>query len=147
MNKYLLKQSSILSLILGAILGLITLIPYLGILSFLICAFCSGTIILLYMQKRELLDKLEIKEFTIYGALCGFLNFIGFSLTFIPLAVIIGLLKKTSYYLGVAVLFETGIFMPVLIIIFLAITAALMSGFGSMVTAYTMNFINSQNKK
>ena len=105
-----------------------------------------GTIVLLYMQKMQLIDNLEIKEYTIYGTLNGFINFIGFSLTFVPLAVIIGLLAKTSYYLGVAIMFKGGIFIPTLIIIFLALTAALMSGFGAMVTAYAMNFYNSQIK-
>lgn len=39
MNLRLLKQISILSVILGAILGLVTLIPYIGVLSFLICVY------------------------------------------------------------------------------------------------------------
>lgn len=136
MNILLIKQISLLSVILGAILGVLTLIPYLGIFTFLICIFATGSLVILYMQKLELLGELDIKTWSIYGAISGFIGFVGFSLTFVPLATLIGLMVKTSYYLGVSLMFRLGFFITILMIIFVAILSALMNGFGSMATSY-----------
>lgn len=144
MNLLLLKQISVLSLILGAILGLITVIPYLGIISFLACVFLSGSGVLFYMQKLELIGELDTKSWAVYGSISGFISFIGFSIAFVPLATIIGLIAKTSYYLGISVMFKMGFFILLLMIVFVAIIAALMNGFGAMTTSYVMNLYNSQ---
>lgn len=144
MNLRLLKQISILSAILGAILGILTLIPYVGVLSFLICVFASGSLVLFYMQKLELIGELDTKACSIYGAASGFMAFIGFSVTFVPLATIIGMIVKTSYYLGVSLMFRLGPLITILMILFVAVIAALMNGFGTMTTAYVISLYKSQ---
>ena len=146
MNILLIKQISILSAVLGGLLGLITLIPYIGVLSFLICIFAAGSLILYYMQKIELIGELDTKAWSIYGALSGFVSFIGFSITFIPLATIIGMIFKTSYYLGISIMFRVGFFITILMILFVAILSALMNGFGAMTTSYVLNFCQQNNK-
>ena len=149
MNFYLdtIKELSVLSLILGAILGLATLIPYVGIITFLMCTFASGCIIILYMQKMKLLGELDVKDWAINGAISGLISFLGFSLAFIPLAVIIGELTKASYYYGIAIMFKSGFFMLVFMIIFIAITSAITNSFGAMTTAYAIKVYKSQLEK
>ncbi len=144
MNLRLLKQISILSVILGAILGLVTLIPYIGVLSFLICVFAAGSLVLIYLQKLELIGELDTRAWSIYGAISGFVAFIGFSISFVPLATIIGMIVKTSYYLGISLMFRMGFFITILMIFFVAIIAALMNGFGSMTTSYAISLYKSQ---
>ncbi len=144
MNLRLLKQISILSAILGAILGIITLIPYIGVLSFLVCVFAAGSLVLFYLQKLELIGQLDTKFWSIYGAAGGFMAFIGFAVTFVPLATIIGMIVKTSYYLGVSLMFRLGFFITILMILFVAVIAALMNGFGAMTTAYVISLCKSQ---
>lgn len=144
MNIILLKQISILSAILGAALGLITLIPYIGVLSFLICVFASGSLVLIYMKKLELIGELDTKAWSIYGAISGFVAFIGFAVSFVPIATIIGMIVKTSYYLGISLMFRLGFFITILMIIFVAVIAALMNGFGAMTTSYAISLYNSQ---
>jgi len=147
MNLILLKQISILSVILGAALGLITLIPYVGVLSFLVCVFAAGSLVLFYLQKLELIGELDTKAWSIYGAISGFVAFIGFAISFVPLATIIGMIVKTSYYLGISLMFRLGFFITILMIIFVAVIAALMNGFGAMTTSYVLSLYNSQVKQ
>ena len=145
MNILFVKQISILSLIFGAILGLITLIPYIGVLSFSICSFAAGSIIIYYMQKIELLGEFDTKAWTIYGAISGFTTFIGFCISFLPLAAIIGLIAKTSYYLGISIMFKYGFFLTIILALFLAFITALMNGFGSMTFSYVLQLIKNKD--
>lgn len=147
MNKLQIKQIAILSAVFGAFLGIGTLIPYIGILSFLICTFAMGSIILFYLQKIELIGELETKLWSIYGAISGFVGFLGFSITFVPLATIIGLFVKTSYYLGISIMFRIGFFITLLMVLFVALISALMNGFGAMTTSYALNFYNEVKKQ
>ena len=79
MNLLLLKQLSILSAFAGAILGLVTVIPYLSLLSFLILIFCLSAFILTYLKQNDLIGIISIREGCIFGAVIGFVSFIAFS--------------------------------------------------------------------
>ncbi len=136
MNKILIKQISVLSLILGAVLGAITIIPYVGILSFLAQMFVAGTIVLLYMKKNDFVGKLTPRDGGIYGSIIGFVSFIGFSLTFVPIATVIGLFVKGSYYTGISMLFRIGFIVLIMMVIFVAILSALMNAFSGLATVY-----------
>ena len=138
------KELIFLSALFGAALGIATLIPYIGLITFLICTFAAGSTVIFYMQKLKLLNELDIKEWSINGAISGFVSFIGFSITFIPLAALIGALVKTSYYYGITIMFKNGFFLLLFLILFVAITSALTNGFGSMVTASALKFYKTQ---
>ena len=92
------KQISIMSLIFGAVLGAISIIPYIGLISFLICFFALGATIISYAKYIELVGELEPKNWAIYGSISGFIGFIGFSITFIPIASLIGFICKYFHY-------------------------------------------------
>ena len=79
MNLTLLRQVGILSSILGALLGIITLIPIIGNISFLTLMCLSSAIVILIMVHCELLDRLSVKESVSLGALIGFVSFIAFT--------------------------------------------------------------------
>ncbi len=136
MNKVLLKQTSILSLILGAILGVISIIPYVGILSFIAEMFLAGAIVLTFMKKNDFLGRLTPRDGGVYGAFIGFTSFIGFSITFVPIATILGLFIKDSYYMGVSMLFRIGFIVLVMMVFFVAILSALMNAFSGLAAVY-----------
>ncbi len=145
MNILFVKQISILSLILGSILGIITLIPYIGLLSFLICIFAAGSLVIYYMQKIELLGEFDTKAWTIYGAISGFVCFIGFCISFVPLAALIGFFAKTSFYLGISIMFRLGFFLTIVMSFFIALIAGIMNGFGAMTTSYVLELLKNNN--
>lgn len=134
MELVLLKRMVIISSILGAILGVVTVIPAVNVLSFFAIMFLASPFVILYMTKYNMMGVLNLKQTLIYGAIIGFLSFLGFSLTFVPLATIIGLIYKNSFYLGVSMLFREGFFVMLLMVVFVALLGgALMNSFSALI--------------
>ncbi len=139
MNVLLIKQISILSAILGAALGLITIIPFIGNFSFFFVMALVGAGMIVYLKKMSLVGFLEPRDGSIYGALAGFVSFIGFCVTFLPLATIIGIFAKASLYGSINSLVTGLITMPFLLIIFVifvGLISALSNALSGMAAAY-----------
>lgn len=134
MELVLLRRMVIISSILGAILGVVTVIPAVNVLSFFAIMFLASPFVILYMTKYNMMGVLNLKQTLIYGAIIGFISFLGFSLTFVPLATIIGLIYKNSFYLGVSMLFREGFFVMLLMVVFVALLGgALMNSFSALI--------------
>ena len=82
MNKNILKQVSLLSIFLGAALGVITIIPYIGEIAFWILMCLSSTAVILFMTKLDMLKITTVQESAVLGAIIGFISFIGFSICY-----------------------------------------------------------------
>ena len=123
----------------GLILGVLTIIPFICNFTFFAIMILAAPIMYIYMKKLNLLGYLEPKQGAIYGAIIGFISFLGFSVSFVPLATIIGFLYKGSFYLGVSLLFRSGIFVTIMMVLFVAILSALMNAFSGMITVYIYN--------
>lgn len=136
MNELLMKRIAFLSAILGLIAGVITVIPFISSLSFLALMVFAAVIVLIYMKKKNFIGYIEPKEGSIYGAIIGFISFIGFCVSFLPLATIIGLIYKGSFYLGISLIVRSGIFVIILMVLFVAMLSALINAFSGLVTAY-----------
>ena len=138
-KQLLLKQMGMLSSVLGLVLGVITIIPFICNFSFFALIVLSAPIILVYMKKLDMIGILDIRQGAMYGASIGFISFVAFSVSFVPLATIIGFIYKGSYYLGVSLLFRTGFFVLIMMVFFVALLAALMNAFSGLVTIYVYN--------
>ena len=123
-KQLLLKQMGMLSSVLGLVLGVITIIPFICNFSFFALIVLSAPIILVYMKKLDMIGILDIRQGAMYGAIIGFISFVAFSVSFVPLATIIGFIYKGSYYLGVSLLFRTGFFVLIMMVFFVALLAA-----------------------
>lgn len=153
MNKILIKQLSVLSLILGAILGVITIIPYLGVLAFIAQMFVAATLVLIYLKKNNMLGKLLPKDGALYGAIIGFISCIGFCITLVPIAAIISLINnlwfhKLVWYSSMGLWFTNGLsgfFVLILMVFFVAILSALMNAFSGLATLFFYDqFLNEE---
>lgn len=140
-NKIFLKKLLMLSGIMGLILGVITIIPFICNFSFFALMILAAPILFVYMKKLNMLGYVEPKQGALYGGIIGFVSFVGFSISFVPLATIIGLIYKGSYYLGVSLLFRSGIFVTIMMVLFVAILSALMNAFSGLVAMYIYNQI------
>ena len=143
-NKLLIKQMATLSGVLGLILGVLTIIPFICNFSFFALIVLAAPIILFYMKKLDMIGILDVKQGAIYGAIVGFISFLAFSVSFVPLATVVGLLYKGSFYLGVSLLVRSGFFVIVMMVFFVAILAALMNAFSGLVTIYIYNQIEQK---
>ncbi len=148
MNKIILKQSVLLSLFLGAVLGIVTVIPFIGQAAFwsLLCLSAVGVI--LFMTKHKILCLSTIQESVILGALSGFVSFIGFSVFYIP--IIIALAKIFQYYpnYGVSLaLSNASIGLIIVLVIFMGILSATVNAFSGFLTFYGIELYNTIKKK
>lgn len=143
-KQLLLKQMGMLSSVLGLVLGVITIIPFICNFSFFALIVLAAPIILIYMKKLDMIGILDIRQGAMYGAIIGFISFVAFSVSFVPLATIIGFIYKGSYYLGVSLLFRTGFFVLIMMVFFVALLAALMNAFSGLVTIYVYNQIEQK---
>ncbi len=148
MNKNILKQVSLLSIFLGAALGVITIIPYIGEIAFWILMCLSSTAVILFMTKLDMLKITTVQESVVLGAIIGFISFIGFSIFYIP--IIIVLAKFFRYYpnYGVSMaLNNASVGLIIILVIFMGVLAATINAFSGFLTFYGIDFFQLLNKK
>ena len=149
MNLLLLKQLSILSAFAGAILGFITIVPYLSFISFMILILCLSAFILAYLKQNDLIGIISIKEGCIFGAVIGFVSFLAFALVFTPISMLLGWIFP-SYTQGFMRFFlgSFGSFIVMLfLIVFMGGISALFNAFSGLVTAYVYELITGIKKE
>lgn len=151
MNPIIVKQTAILSAILGGILGILTLIPFVQGFSFLFLLLGVGALVIVYMKKHDLIGIIDVKEGMAFGGLIGFVSFIAFSIVFIPLVTILGwflsLFKLHYNTFGLNIFIQSGFFVLIIIVIFMGMLSALMNAFSGMVTAYIYEFLTGIKKE
>ena len=106
MNPLLIRQISILSAILGGILGVVTLIPFINGFSFFVLLVAVSAIVMVYMKKNDLIGIIDVREGAIFGAIIGFVSFVAFSVVFVPLVSLIGLIFKNYHTYGIIYLLK-----------------------------------------
>ena len=150
MNIIILKQISILSALAGAALGLVTLIPYVGYVSFLIAFAFLSAVLIFYMKKNDFIGIINPQEGAIYGAIIGIVSFAAFLIVLAPIASIIGLIFK-GYPLGFfGYLFNnigSFFFATLPLAVFSVLMSALFNGFTGMVTAWVCELITGEKKE
>lgn len=149
MNLLLLKQLSILGLIAGAFVGLVATIPFLFWICILVAMFWISAFILVYLKQNNYIGIINVREGSIFGAVIGFVSFIAFSVIFIPVSSLLGLIFKT-YSLDVLRFFmnDFGSFIVlILLVVSTAGLAALFNGFTGLITAYLYELITGVKKE
>ena len=149
MNLLLLKQFAILGAFAGAVIGAIATIPFLFWLCILVVMFWISAFVLAYLKQQDLIGIINVREGSIFGAIIGFVAFIAFSIVFIPISSLLGLIFKT-YSLDVLSFFmnDFGSFVVlILLIISTAGLAALFNGFTVLITAYIYELISGVKKE
>lgn len=143
-NKSLLKIICMCSLITGAILGFFPLIPFLTGLSFFLIMFFTSPFVILYLLKLKLLKEIDISQCLIIGGISGFFAFIGFSLIYFPIALILNLIFKINSYIWIKVLFvNIGFLIPMVILT--GLLCGLFNMFSAFITMYLHeNIINKK---
>ena len=147
-NFILLKQIAILSAFFGAVLGAITLIPYLGVISFVFLISLIAPLVIWLLVKYNCLSLSSIKDSVIVGAIAGFVAYLGLSIIYVPISVL--LMKVFHLAANVGVGFMLGnatFFLLVVISLFMGVLGATINAFTGFLTFYVLDFINSIEKK
>lgn len=147
MNTLLLKQISILSLFLGGALGIVTLIPFIGEIAFWLLMCLSSTAVMLFMIHLEMLDIQTVQESAILGAIIGFVSFVGFSIFYIPITVILAKVFQLYTNYGIAISLSNASFgLIIVLVIFMGILCATVNAFSGFLTFYGNDFYNTIKK-
>ena len=148
MNTILVKQTAILSAILGGIIAILTLIPFVRNFSFMVLILFISAVVLVYMKKNDLIGVIDLREGAILGGIIGFVSFIAFSVVFIPLVSLVGAIFKGTYDAYLFSMFRMlGFFVTVMLTIFLAVLSALMNSFAGLTTAYVYEILSGMKKE
>lgn len=148
MNKTILKQISLLSIFLGAALGVITIIPFIGEIAFWTLMCLSAAAVILFMIKLEMLEIKSVQESAVLGAIIGFIAFIGFSIFYIPLIIILAKVFQIYPNYGVSMALSnasTGLI--ILLVMFMGVLCATINAFSGFLTYYGVDFYKMLNKK
>ena len=94
-NYILLRQISILSIFFGLLLGLVTLIPYAGAISFVFLLCFVAPLVIWILIKYGCISLSSVKDSVIVGAIAGFVSYMGFSIIYVPISVL--LMKFVKY--------------------------------------------------
>ena len=146
-NYVLLRQISVLSIFFGALLGAITLIPYVGTLSFIFLICFISPIVSWILVKYNCLSLSSIKDSVIVGALAGFVSYMGFSIIYVPISVILMKFFHIAANYGVGLMLENAnFFILVVISLFLGVLSATVNAFTGFLTFYVIDLVNSMRK-
>lgn len=146
-NYVLLRQISVLSIFFGALLGAITLIPYVGTLSFIFLICFISPIVIWILVKYNCLSLSSIKDSVIVGALAGFVSYMGFSIIYVPISVILMKFFHIAANYGVGLMLENAnFFILVVISLFLGELSATVNAFTGFLTFYVIDLVNSMRK-
>lgn len=149
MNIIILKQLAILSAFAGIMLGLVTIIPYVSFISFMILLLFLSAFVLVYLKQNDLIGIINTREGCIYGAIIGFVSFIAFSVVYAPISMLLGWLIP-SYTQGFLRFFLNSfgsLIVMFLLMILMAGISALFNGFTGLVTAWVYELITGEKKE
>lgn len=152
MNKIVVKQTAILSAILGGIIGILTLVPLVRNFSFMLLMLCISAVIIIYMKKNDLIGIIDAREGAILGGIIGFVSFIAFSIVFVPLVALLGWILNffniTYYTFGITYMLRiSGLFVLIMLIVFMGMLSALMNAFAGLITAYVYEALTGVKKE
>ena len=149
MNFEFIKKVARKSAILGAIIGLITLIPYINLFSFLFLAFLAAPYVVIKMKQKNQIGILDTQESAIWGAIIGISAFSGFFAVFTPLCGLIGLIFKADIYLSFKVMWSSGggIMTLIMSYIMIGLIIALFNAFSAAIAEYLYQQIKNLTKE
>lgn len=144
MNLTLLRQITILSAVLGAVLGILTLIPFIGNIAFFTLMCLTSAIIIILMIRCEMLEMLSVKEGMTLGAIIGFISFIVFAIVYLPCVTVLGKVFKLYSLYGISLIMSVGSLGVIMMLtIFTAVLSAVINAFTAFLTFYGIDLYSN----
>jgi hypothetical protein len=156
MNTLLLKQISLFSALIGLIVGLLSLIPFINGIVFPLYFLVLSAGIIIYLKKNNILGNISIKEGAIIGGVIGVTSFIAFCCVYIPLIIVVHFIQgmmhvQFSNWIGNIIVscFSSGlaVFTLIFLLVFMAFLCGLMNAFSGAVTAYIYEILGELQKE
>ena len=144
MNKSIVKIMMLLSIFLGIVSGLLTIVPYIGEIIFWLLITISAPVVVIFLTRVGLLEMASVRQSTVIGALIGFVSFLAFSMVYIPIVVMLAKFFNYSPNLGVSMFLSNATFgLIILMSVFMGILSATINAFSGFVAYYLIEFNKS----
>ena len=145
LNKSTIKIIVITSIITGAILGLIPLIPALIWIALFAVMFFIAPFIIIYLKKLKILQEITMEQSLLIGGISGASAYIGFTVVYFPVAYILYLIFKIQSFLWIKVIITNfGFLLPMVILI--ALLCGLLNMFSAFLTVYIYDMVKQKNR-
>ncbi len=142
MDRILVKNITILSLILGLILGVLAPIPIVGMIMLFLLLLGSAPLVMIYLIMDGKLELTTTKDSILNGALSGFMTNITFAIAYCIIMVILSkCFHYTPNFFLTAMIENSPIWLLGTFIIFLGILCATTNAFAGFATYYIINLI------
>lgn len=142
MDKILIKNIIVLSLIFGFITGLLSPVPYVGLIMLFGLLLVAAPAVMIYLIMDGRLDLTTAKDSIIQGAIAGFGANFTFASVYCTLIVLLSKIFHYSPNLFLTAMIENSpIWLLGAFIIFLGILCATTNAFTGFATFYIINFI------
>ena len=140
MNLLIAKRALLFSLIFGAFVGLVSLIPALIGLCLFVIAFLSAPIIILFMKKNDKhLGIINNEQGAILGGIAGFFTSVGFFISFSPMVCILKLIIKSYYAYMIPDMIKDALWLFVIVVLMVALVYAATNAASGMGVAWLMS--------
>lgn len=148
MDKYVVKNTIILSFILGLISGLLAPIPYVGMVMLIITLLLTAPIVMVYMIMAGQYDLTSTKDSIITGAISGFSANISFSFVYASMMVLLSkVFHITTNFFLTTMIVNSPIWLLLVFIIFVGVLFGTTNAFSGFMTHYTIDFIRDIYEK
>lgn len=144
LNKPAIKIVSVCSTIIGALLAIPAMIPYIRGLAFISLMFLVAPFIIVYLKKLKTIHFDSVEKYLTVGATAGATSFLGFALIYFPSAFLLNLIFKIQAFIWVKVIFTNFSFL-IATVILTAAANALFNSFSAFLTANAYQYFD--NKK
>ena len=148
MDKFLVKNTIVYSLLLGLISGILAPIPYVGMVMLFIMLLLTAPMVMVYMIMAGQFDLTSVKNSIITGAISGFSANFSFSFTYAIMMVILSkAFHITTNFFLTAMIVNSPIWLLLVFIIFIGVLFATTNAFSGFMTHYIIDFIRDIYEK
>lgn len=147
MDKSLLKLVLLISVFIGGLAGILTIVPYLGPVVFWILLCLAAVIVMTFLMRTKLLELFTVQESVTLGAIIGFVSFMTFCVVYVPAVIILLKFFNFSSNYGVSLILSSANFWIMLVLsVFMAILSAVINAFSGFMTFYVKEFLKTLDK-
>ena len=145
MNQIIAKKAAVFAFILGAMIGIVSLLPFLIGFSLFTLSFFSSVIVMAYMKKGEKhVSYLTNEQGAIMGGMIGFFATVGFFVTFSPMVSILHLIFKKYYSYMIPDMLSNALWLFFVIVFMVAFIFALTNATTGMGLTWILSKIEKE---
>lgn len=148
MNRTILKNIIILSILLGIIFGVLAPIPYLGLVILIAVFLLSAPFVMVFLIMDGKLDLTTTQDSIIQGAVVGFVTGFVFSAVYSLIMMLLAVVfhYTTNYFLTLMIS-NAPVWLFIVFIAFIAVVFATTNAFSGFLTYYVINFMRDMYER